>query len=118
MDSAGTVAAAWSRLRAQLEQSDDSQLKSAILDYRAAVVDMSEENYKLSEQLRAELQRTWVSDEFVIERNAAWRKTEGGGREGAYCSACLEGQGRAVHLTMTSTGLRCPYCDAAYQLAR
>ena len=71
IESAGTVAAAWSRVKARLEQIDDPELKRTILDYRAAVVDLSLENYKLSEQLRAESKRSWVRDEFVIERNAA-----------------------------------------------
>jgi DNA-directed RNA polymerase subunit RPC12/RpoP len=118
MDSASTLAAAWARLKSRLEALEDVDLQRAILDYRAAAIDMAEENFKLREQLQAQTKRALTADDFVFERNACWRKTEDGGLEGAYCPSCLEGADRAIHLTMTSTGLRCPYCDVSISVGR
>jgi hypothetical protein len=118
VDSSSTLAAAWSRLRGRVDELGDAELKGAILDYRSAVIDMAEENSKLREQIQAHRKRVLAEEEFVFERNVCWRKTEDGGKEGAYCPACIEGADRAIHLTMTSAGLRCPYCDAGYMIAR
>jgi hypothetical protein len=118
MESSRTLAAAWNRLKAKLDGIENPELESVILDYRAAVIDLTEEIFKLEEQLRNERSQARIRDEFVFERNASWRKTENGGLEGAYCPACLEASDRPIHLVMTSTGLRCPYCDVACALSK
>jgi hypothetical protein len=116
MNASSGVAAAWSRLKAGWERIDDPELRNSILDYRAAVLDMAEENAQLRHLIEAHRKRQASSDEFVFERNVCWRKTESGGLEGAYCPACLEAEDRPVHLTMRSSGLFCPYCDVGYSV--
>jgi hypothetical protein len=118
VDSSSTLAATWSRLKSRLDGLGDAELKGAILDYRAAAIDMAEENSKLREQIQAHRRRVLAEEDFVFERNVCWRRTDDGGKEGAYCPACIEGADRAIHLTMTSSGLRCPYCDTGYTIGR
>jgi hypothetical protein len=118
VESSSALAGAWSRLKSRLNQVEDTALKNAVLDYRSSVMDMAEENAKLREQIQAHRKREIAKEEFLFERNACWRLTEDGGKEGAYCPACLESADRAIHLTMTATGLRCPYCDTPYTIAR
>jgi len=116
MNDSGALHARWKSLKGAIASLEDAALKEAILDYRAAVLDLEEANLELRAEVSRLESRLHAQDDFVFERNVCWRTTEEGGREGAYCPSCLEGADRPIHLTMTKVGLRCPFCDQSYTL--
>jgi len=69
------------------------ELKEAILDLKEKLIALREENIALKEQLKEKQQFN-----MVFERDRYWNILPDGTKDGPYCAACWDYEGKAVHL--------------------
>jgi len=69
------------------------ELQSHIVDLKEQILELRDENFDLKEQLR---QRT--EHNMIFENHVYWDLKEDGTKDGPYCPACWDDNGKAVRL--------------------
>lgn len=69
------------------------ELKEVILDLREQMIELREENLTLKEQLKEKQQYN-----MVFDKDKYWNILSDGTKDGPYCSACWDGNGKAVRM--------------------
>lgn len=84
------------------------ELKSAILDLKEQLLALREENIALKEQLNKQ-----TSYNLVYEGDLYWNYKEDNDREGPFCPACKDNNGKVIHLKKYYSGgtrFQCHVC--------
>ena len=83
------------------------ELKEAILNLKEEILELREENIALKEKL---IEKQKHNMEFID--NYYWNTKENGEKEGPFCPACWDGDGKAVRLQGNDySHYFCPVCN-------
>jgi len=84
-----------------------ADLQVRILDIHTQLMELANENQKLTERIRELEQAAEIGKELVYEESVFWRISDGKRIDGPLCPNCWDGQRKYVHLT--PSGLKGEY---------
>lgn len=89
-------------------------LQGRLISTQGAILALAQDNAELRRAVRDSADRSQLLAKFRFDGHVSW-KEDNGGREGPYCSGCLEGRDKAVHLKCLGTPgtYTCPVCQTS-----
>ena len=93
------------------------EVQEKILELRHIVLALQEENLQLRERVRQLEAGSTTANKVVFDKGVYWTVTAGMARQGPYCPACQDKNGKLVRLHYTHTGTPGVYwiCKSCHQ---
>ena len=95
-------------LGVMVQKADNIHLNQKILELQAQVMAVLDENHRLKDEVRSLQEAAKFQGELQFEGNRYVRRVGDATEE--YCSACWDGQSKAVRLQKNAGSVWCPIC--------